>query len=147
MDLNREDQYGLFPRSWYYLLLSLLLILQIVETIVTVTVETKLPYKYPVSYSDRNTKTALTISKTITVELETLRLGTVAGLPRSHSGRLNVGHHPGLVLHQTLHQLALHVGLQVLLLHCREKFVSKCSRLWGEDSTHLWLVQCWGGES
>ena len=101
--------------------MSLLLILQIVETIVTVTVETKLPYKYPVSYSDRNTKTALTISKTITVEFETLRLGAVARLARPHPSRLNVGHHPGLVLRQALHQLSLHVGLEVLLLHWGEK--------------------------
>ena len=133
MDLKRQDKSGLIARNWYHLLLSLLLILQIVETIVTVTVETKLPCKCPVSYPDSGPEhhSVLTISKTITVELETLRLGTVAGLPRSHSGRLNVGHHPGLVLHQTLHQLGLDVSLQVLLLHCGEK----CHEMSGLDRT------------
>ena len=52
MDLNRQDKSGLVARSWEHLLLSLVLILQIVETIVTVTVETKLPYNIKLVKSD-----------------------------------------------------------------------------------------------
>ena len=40
----------------------------------------------------------LTIGETITVEFETLTLGAVAGLPRPHSLRLDVGQGPRLLL-------------------------------------------------